>query len=173
MNNKIYKISLAAVFAALIYVATMFFTIPLPGNGYANLGDSFIIIAGFILGPLYGILAAGIGAGLADLTLGYVIYAPATFVIKAVMALAVYYGFKMLNEHFIKNKYIAVVICAVVAEIIMVAGYFAFEVPLYGIEVALMDIPGNAVQGLVGVVVSSVVYNVLQGTGVTKKIIRQ
>ena len=37
MNNKIYKISLAAVFAALIYVATMFFTIPLPGNGYANL----------------------------------------------------------------------------------------------------------------------------------------
>ena len=69
MDNKVYKIALAAVMAALIYVATMFFTIPLPGNGYANLGDCFVIIAGFVLGPVYGACAAGIGSALLALAL--------------------------------------------------------------------------------------------------------
>lgn len=173
MDNKVYKIALTAVMAALIYVATMFFTIPLPGNGYANLGDCFVIIAGFVLGPVYGACAAGIGSALSDLTLGYGIYIPATFIIKAVMALIVYYAFKGFDGKMIKNSIITVCVASVLAEVWMVFGYFIFELAIYGAEVAAVDILGNAVQGLVGAVISSAVYSVILKTGLTKKLMRQ
>ena len=96
MDNKLYRITLAALFAALIYVATAFLMVPLPGSGYANFGDCFIILGALILGPVYGAAAAGIGSAISDLFLGYVIYAPATLVIKALMAVAAALLFKGL-----------------------------------------------------------------------------
>ena len=38
-------------------VATMVVQIPLP-TGYVNIGDCFVIISGFLLGPVYGGFAA-------------------------------------------------------------------------------------------------------------------
>ena len=97
-NSKTRKIVLTAMFAALCCVATMIIKIPSPLKGYLNLGDCIVLLSGFMLSPLYGFLAAGIGSALADLFAGYVIYAPATFVIKGVMALIAFYGFKLLNS---------------------------------------------------------------------------
>ncbi|MGN1050948.1 MAG: ECF transporter S component, partial [Acutalibacteraceae bacterium] len=125
-NKNIYSLCLSAVFAAVIFVATAFLAFPLFA-GYANFGDCFIILSGVILGPVYGPLASGIGAGLADLFAGYGIYAPATFVIKGLMSLAVYGIYVLLK----KKKY-SIFVCGIVAEIIMILGYFIFEVFLYG-----------------------------------------
>ena len=57
------------MFIALTCVATMFLQIPVPGmaNGYVNLGDAILLIGAFFLGPVYGAVAAGVGAALADI----------------------------------------------------------------------------------------------------------
>ena len=81
------KLVLAGVFAALACVATMVIQIPSPMNGYVNLGDCVVLLAGWLLGPVYGFAAAGVGSMLADILSGYAHYAVGTFLIKGVMAL--------------------------------------------------------------------------------------
>ena len=98
MNDKTRKLVIAALLAALTCVATMIVKIPSPMKGYLNLGDCVVLLSGWILSPGYGFLAAGLGSALADLLSGYVTYAPATFVIKGLMALVAYLGFKMLHK---------------------------------------------------------------------------
>ena len=84
---------MASLLAALCCVATMIIKIPSPLKGYLNLGDCVVLLSGWFLSPLYGFLAAGLGSALADVFSGYVTYAPATFVIKGIMALIAYYDF--------------------------------------------------------------------------------
>ena len=57
---------MTALMMALTMVATMYITIPLP-LGYVNLGDVFVLMSVFVLGPVYGTIAAGVGSGLAVL----------------------------------------------------------------------------------------------------------
>ena len=124
MKTKTQKMVLAALIASLTCVATMLIKIPSPLKGYLNLGDCVVLVSGWVLSPLYGFLAAGIGSALADVFSGYIIYAPATFVIKGLMALAAYLIFKTLNTK-LKVTY-SRVIGGIIAEIIMVLGYFLF-----------------------------------------------
>lgn len=156
-NTHIKKLVMAALFAAVICVATAVIAIPLPGNGFANLGDCFVILAGALLGPLWGAAAAAVGSALADLFLGYTLYAPATFLIKGLMALAVWGLFHKVKA----PTAVRVPLCAVTSEVIMVGGYCLFELPLYGAAVALADIPGNAVQGLVGACAACVLLPII------------
>ena len=86
-DKKIRKLVLAALLAALVCVATMVVQIPSPMQGYVNLGDCFVLLSGWLLGPWYGFAAGGIGSMLADLFLGYAHYAPGTLVIKGLVAL--------------------------------------------------------------------------------------
>ena len=87
-NKKLKKIVIAALLAALTFVATSIIKVPTIGtNGYVNIGDVVVLIAAWYLGGLYGALAAGIGSALADLLAGYGTYVPGTFGIKFVMAL--------------------------------------------------------------------------------------
>ena len=77
-DKKIRTMVTAAVLAALSCVATMVVQIPSPMNGYVNLGDCFVLLSGWLLGPWWGAAAGGIGSMLADLLLGYGPYAPGT-----------------------------------------------------------------------------------------------
>ena len=148
MRGMTRKIVYAAMFAALACVATMI-KVPIPPNGYVNLGDCVVLATGFMLSPVYGFLAAGVGSLLADVFAGYVIYAPATFVIKGLMALIVCFGVRLFPKK--KRGVLARIVCAVFAEIVMIAGYFLFEGFLYGFEASLVNIPANAIQGAVGI----------------------
>lgn len=143
---KVQKLVLSGVFAALICVATLLIAIPLPTGGFANLGDVMILVAGGLLGPI-GALSAGIGAALADLLLGYGIYAPATFVIKAGMALIVCGMAKPIAKHPVFFW-----VSALLAELWMALGYFLFELCLYAPAAAAANLPGNGMQGLVAVI---------------------
>ena len=80
------KLIYAALFAALCCVITMYPKFPTL-FGYIHAGDALVLLAAYVLGPLWGSLAAALGSSLADLMAGYVQYFPGTFVIKAVMAL--------------------------------------------------------------------------------------
>ncbi len=149
-NNKVKKLVLAALFTALATVATAVIAIPLP-NGFANLGDTVVLLAGGVLGGPLGIVSAAVGSALADILLGYTLYAPATFVIKGAMATVFWlvYGKKTTVLRSITG--------AVVAECIMVGGYFLYETILYGAVAALPSVLGNTIQGAVGAAVACVV----------------
>ena len=68
-HDKILKIVLSGLFAAVIFVLTAFVPVPL-GHGYANAGDAFVVLSGMMLGPWAGLAAAGVGSAMADLYLG-------------------------------------------------------------------------------------------------------
>ena len=155
---KLKKAVLAALFAALVCVATFIIRIP-TFNGYINLGDCMVLLSGWILGPVYSFLAAGIGSALADISSGYIIYAPATFVIKGVMALAGCYLFTLTGK---KSKLQGNIISSIIAEIIMIGGYYIFEGFMYGFKSSLVNIPSNAVQGVAGIIGAVCFYSIIK-----------
>lgn len=87
-KEQIIKLCVTGMFTALICVATMVIQIPAPIVGFLNLGDCFVLVAAWILGPWYGFVAGGIGSALADLLTGFAQYIPATLIIKGLMAVA-------------------------------------------------------------------------------------
>ena len=126
-----------ALFTALTTVATLVIQVPSPMSGYVNLGDAMVLLSAWILGPVYGTAAAGIGSMLADLLSGYAYYAPGTLIIKCLMAFVAAQVFLALQDK-TKGKRFAKVVSGLLAEIIMVVG--------------------NLVQGGFGIIVSTVVY---------------
>lgn len=163
-KNKTGKIVLAAMLAALTCVATMIVKIPSPLKGYLNLGDCVVLLAGWMLSPGYGFLAAGIGSALADIFSGYVLYAPATFIIKGMMAWIAYNVYQALHK---KSKdSVSRVISGVLAEVTMVFGYFVFEGVLYGFAPSLVNIPANAVQGVAGLILGCVLVRIFKKTNI-------
>ena len=165
MNKKLIKIVFTALFMALCCAATLI-SIPSPAsNGYLNLGDCFVILSGWTLGPVYGFLAGGIGSAISDLVLGYAVYAPATLVIKGLMALTAHFAFTALSKLFRNKPVLPRIISGFFSEIIMVGGYFLYDALIAGSFIpALPGIPGNTVQGLFGIVVSTVIAGILGKT---------
>ena len=161
-KNATQKLVFAALLAALTCVATMIIKIPSPLKGYINLGDCVVLTAGWMLSPLYGFLAAGLGSALADLFSGYFVYAPATFLIKGLMALAAWGIYKALNKKI--NNPVSRIISAVVAELIMIGGYYIFEGFMYGFEASLVNMPANAVQGAAGLILGFALIKILEKT---------
>lgn len=152
------RIVSAALLASLVCVATMLIKIPSPLKGYLNLGDGVVLLAGWTLSPVYGFLAAGIGSALADIFSGYALYAPVTFVIKGVMALIACLGFRWLRRSL--GDLSSRLITGTVAELIMILGYFLFEGILYGWGPSLVNIPANAVQGVAGLLLGTVLMRI-------------
>ena len=151
MNESTKKIVMTALFSALTCVATLIIKIPSPLKGYLNLGDCIVLLAGWMLSPVYGFIAAGLGSALADLFSGYVIYAPATFLIKGLMAIIAFFLFRLLCRKI--GNVSSRVVSGVCAEIIMILGYFVFEGFLYGFTPSLVNIPANGLQGIAGIII--------------------
>lgn len=165
MNTRTRKIVMASLLAALACVATMIIKIPSPLKGYLNLGDCIVLIAGWMLSPAYGFFAAGLGSALADILSGYVVYAPATFIIKGLMALAALWVFRMIQNK--AGNLPSRIISGIIAEIIMVMGYFLFEGFLYGFGPSVVNIPANAVQGAAGIIVGVMLIRVFEKNKIT------
>ena len=158
MKNKTQKLVMAALLASLCCVATMIVKIPSPMKGYINLGDCIVLLSGWLLSPLYGFLAAGLGSALADVLSGYTLYAPATFIIKGLMALIAFYGFKLFGK--VVPKPVSKVLSGLMAELLMILGYFIFEGFLYGFAPSVVNIPANALQGAAGLILGTVLIRV-------------
>ena len=156
-HDRIIKIVLSGLFAAIIFVLTAFFPIPL-GHGYANAGDVFVVLSGIMMGPWAGLAAAGVGSAMADLYLGYSVYAPATFVIKALMVL-VAVSIKRATPKL--PDILRAILSGVAAELVMVTGYFLYEIILYGAAGALLNIPFNLAQGGIAITAATVLSFVL------------
>lgn len=153
-GSHTFRIVLTALFAALACVATMFIRIPSPTGGYLNLGDGIVLLSAYLLGPLYGTLASGIGSMLADVLSGYPAYAPGTLVIKALTALvaAVVYRSALRS----RGQVPRILVSGACGEVLMALGYFVYSGIFlsYGFGAAA-EIPGNLAQGAVGVAVAA------------------
>ena len=167
-HEKIVRLCLAAVLTALVFVATYIIQIPMPATGgFINLGDCMVLLSGFLLGPLWGAAAGGIGSMLTDIVAGYGSFAPGTLIIKALMACCAALVYKALKN---KTK-LAATVGALLGEVIMVLGYFAYEGLFLGFGMgAAASIPGNAIQGLVGMIVGILVFHILEAVPYVKKL---
>lgn len=91
-NEKVFKIALTGLMAALCYIAFMFLKIPVPTIGgdmvAVHIGNAFCVLAALILGGGYGGIAGAIGMTIADLLdPAYITSAPKTFILKLFIGL--------------------------------------------------------------------------------------
>ena len=91
-NEKVYKIVVTGLMAALCYVAFTYLKIPIPTFGgdmvALHIGNAFCVLAALLLGGVYGGLAGSLGMTIADLIdPAYVTSAPKTFVLKLCIGL--------------------------------------------------------------------------------------
>ena len=149
-NTK--KMVTAALLAAFTLLSTLLVQFPI-AHGYVHLGDAFVFLSAFLLGPIWGAAAAGIGSALADIWSGYFIYAPATFVIKAAMAVVSWTICTALSKA-LKNQLFSELVACIIGACVLVAGYFLYETILYTMAGALAGVLWNCLQGGVGVLVA-------------------
>ena len=160
-DQKIKKLVLAALFAALSCVMTMVVKIPIPGTGgYIHPGDAMVILCGIFLGPVTGGLAAGIGSAMADLLGGYFIYVPITFIVKGLVALLAALAFDKVRKANGK-AIVGVIIGGVIDTVVVVIGYWLPEIVMYGFAAATASMLPNMVQGISGLILSAVLYPIL------------
>lgn len=148
-NNNLKKIAYSGVLAALVFVGT---ELHIPtAIGHINLGDLVILVSAYILGPL-AFVPAAIGSTLADLLAGYPQYAVATFLIKGIMGLVA--GLLLKRNAQGKISLVRKLSVSFITELIMIAGYFAFEsLPfMYGVEAALGSVIPNGIQASAAIV---------------------
>ncbi len=141
-KNSILKMVTAGLFSAIILLATIFLHIhPIIGQGYMHLGDMFVYLAACFLPLPYGMLAACVGGGLADVLSGHVAWAIPTLIIKAISVPA----FTNKGKLLCKRNVLAVIL----GGLICVVGYYFAEVILYGNWVTpFLSVPMNVIQAL-------------------------
>lgn len=163
-QSKLRKLVYGAMLGALVFAAT-WISIPLP-VGNINLGDGILLIAAWMLGGPWAVLAAAIGATLTDLMGGYAIYAPATFVIKGLMVVVAILMLRVFSK--VKMpRLLSRVLSAISAEAVMVVGYFIYEATVIGLGWgALASVPFNLAQGAAAIVLSMLLYEVLSRAGI-------
>lgn len=91
-SERVHKIVLTGLMAALSYVAFTYLKIPIPTFGgdmvALHIGNAFCVLAALLLGGFYGGLAGSLGMTIADLIdQAYVTSAPKTFVLKLCIGL--------------------------------------------------------------------------------------
>lgn len=161
------SICFTAVMAALIFVFTFTFKIPL-GNGYTHLGDAIIFLSIPLLGSKKSCLAAGIGAALADIIGGYSIWAPPTFCIKLLLVLIC----GLFAERLMKNKFFGYIIGAVLGGIFQIGAYTLVKVFMFDKAYAFSSLPTLSLQTTVGIIVALVFIAIFTKTNVMKKLKR-
>ncbi len=154
-RHTIRHLTFSAMIAALTAVTTAYlFHIHMTifgGQGCVHLGDTVIYLGASLLPPWYACVSAALGGSLADLLCGSAVWAPWSFVIKALVALCfTAKGDKILA----KRNYFAIV----GACLITVICYYIAEAFIYGNWVTpVHSIIGNVTQG----VASAVLYIVI------------
>lgn len=170
-DKRLHLMILSALMAALCCAATLVVQIPAPANGYINLGDCAVLLAAWLLGPIYGAAAAGVGCMLADILAGFAYYAPGTLVIKAAGVVLACWLLKLAGGKS-KHTAVALALSGTVAQCAMAALYFLYASVVLGQGYgAAAEIPGNLVQGVIGICAGTALYLLLNRSGALKRIL--
>ena len=167
--NLLFRVGIVAAFTTLSFAGTMIIRIPIPvTGGYFNLGDTFVMAAALLYGPLVGGLVGALGPAAAD-AIGFPQFILATAVVKGIEGMVI----GLIVKGSPKSK-ITLPIAIVVGIFILVAGYYIFEaiiypamataIPFFGVtdaKAALAEIPPNMLQGVLSGIVAYGIYRVL------------
>ncbi len=164
-NKKILNLSLGAVFAALIFLATMIHINIGVNGGYIHVGDTIVYLCAAILPTPYAVSAAAIGGALSDTASGALPWVLPTILIKAFSALC--FTSKKSTVLCARN-YIALVIGAVLC----CGGYYIAEVIIYGCGfiIPLASVPMNLIQSSASAVLFIAVGVIFDRTELKSKI---
>ena len=122
IRNLIYQISFTSILSALVFIATVFISIPYAGGaGYFNLSDALILFSCAYFGPTVGLLSGILGCSLGDLFLGYASCIPFTIFAKGIEAVAFIFLF-----YFVKNTKFLKLFAFIIAPLFMVLGYIPY-----------------------------------------------
>ena len=155
------RVILTAMFGAMVCISTICIQIASPAGGYLNLGDALVLISGFLLGPVHGAAAAGIGSGLADILTGYAYYAPGTIIIKSFAALCAAILRKRMPH--ILNGRLQLAAAGIPGEVFMVLGYLFDSWFILGQGTgAIAAIPGNCVQAVAGIAIACTLTPIIE-----------
>lgn len=137
------KVALKGLLIAAVTGATML-SVPVPGfRLYFNFGEGIIYMAALLLGPAWGAAAGGIGASMADLLLGYPLWAPFTLVIK---------GAEGYITGILGGKSPVLAIAAGAA--VMITGYSTVAGILYGWGAAPVEMLTDVIQCAMGAAIA-------------------
>lgn len=163
LNKPLHKLVLAGLLAGCVLLLTIAVPIPIPNmaGAYINPGDTGVYVAAYLLGAPWGVLAAAAGSALADILLGSILYAGPTFLIKGLMA---FVAAKLLKSW--QGKKLIALLCA---GILMPLGYFLYETALYGAATAMIGVPLNLIQYVIGVVLGLIAIKVLERFNLIKR----
>ncbi len=148
MSSRLRLLTVSALCIALVTLATMAITVPVPATqGYVNVGDSVIFLVALLLGPRLALLAGGVGSALADILLGATMWAPWTLAIKGLEGLLVgVIGHRAFQQ---AGRLTPLTLLAILAGgVWMMFGYFVAGSVLWDYRAALAEVPGSIVQAV-------------------------
>lgn len=161
------KLTYIALFMALVYIFSRFFQIPYTtpfGNTRFHLGNVFCLLAGLILGPVHGGLAAGLGSALFDLFDPiYFTSAPTTFINKFAMAWVAGWFFYKKGKGSEKSRILLSSILGQVTYIILylaksfISNYFILKLSFEASMVEIVQKAGvSTINGIISVIIVSI-----------------
>lgn len=155
-RSELQQMVIAAVLIAVNVVVSRIFVIPVPmTNGYLNLCDALIIVAGLTLGPKWGAAIGGLSGFLLDLFAGYGQYMFFSLLVHGLE------GFVAgLALHF-DNKVVRFLIM-VLSALLMVVGYWLVDTFLYSPTAGIAGIIPNLFQAGAGVLVALVLLPIIR-----------
>jgi uncharacterized membrane protein len=155
LPNNALSISIIAIFTALNFVATYWIQIPIPATGgYINVGDIAVMFTALLFGPIIGGIAGGLGPMISDIFSPYIIYFPATLIIKGLE------GFLIGLISNPKGRFGRIsyrdILAVIIGGILIPFGYFIYEAFVlgFGIAIALVEMPGNFFQFITAAIFS-------------------
>lgn len=153
------KIVISAMAAAVVFLVTWTVRIPIASSGgYVNLGDVVIYMSAYLFGGPIAAAAAAVGSALADTAAGAVVYIPATFVIKGIMALTA--GHLCAGK-----KFASYCFACLFGGALMTGGYALYEMAVFGMAYALVSIPYNLMQWAGSVIIAVIFFPALDRIG--------
>ena len=154
------NITLSALFAALIFIAIMFFHVPNGFGGFIHFGDALIFISASILPFPFAIPVAMVGAGMFNLLRGPM-WLPFTVVIKPLMTLCFTSKSKKI---LIKRNIFAPFAAAFINTVL----YFGANIILFDIYAAIGAFIPLLIQGAGSIVFYFIIALALDRSGVKK-----
>ncbi|MFX0022786.1 MAG: ECF transporter S component [Candidatus Hermodarchaeota archaeon] len=145
--NNALLISMIGIFTALNFAITYWLQIPIPATGgYINIGDVAVMFTALLFGPIIGGFAGGLGPMLADIFSPYIIYAPATLIIKGIEGFLI--GLISNPKDCEGRVSYRDIIAVIVGGFLIPFGYFIYEAFILnlGVLIAIVEVPGNFFQ---------------------------
>ena len=169
--SRLLDVGIIVAFATLAFVGTTVIRIPIPATGgYFNLGDTFVMIAALLYGPMVGALVGMIGPALAD-AYGFPQFILATAVVKCCEGGMV----GLIGRTGSSSNTIRPLLALAAGIVILVTGYYIFEafiypliahsIPYFGVtdpNAALAEIIPNLLQGVISAIIAFGIYRIFR-----------